>query len=209
MRRAVNISSWKTFTKINVCTKPPLLALQFPVPKQWAHHLESCIPVTMKLRHRIYLSDFCTFLIDWKSTRLHMRSFSLLTTFSLNTNSSFLQLSTGSEYFKIIKSNVWACKELCFCKLLVIKSPVNANGHCRFFLFSIKIDPISGKFDIFGREAHPTVCEAGLTWLHVEAVVEGGATRHVGSRTKLCSHGYVFCNRVQVTFLCLIYKMGL
>lgn len=119
----------------------------------------------MQLRYGIYLSNSCICFIDWRSTQLHLFSLFCLATCSLNTNSSFLQLSTGSECFKIIKSNVLVCKKLCFCRLLMIKSSENATRHCTYFLFSIKTDPILGKFQIYGREMYPTQCEAGLTWL--------------------------------------------
>lgn len=152
MRRAVNISPWKTFVKYKVCIKPPLLAVQILVLKQWIRYLASCIPVIMKRRYWIYLSNSCICFIDWKSTQLHFFSLSWLATCSLNTNSSFLQLSTGRDRFKSIKSNVLVCKKLCFNRLLMIKSSENANGHCRYFLFSITTDPILGKLQLYGRE---------------------------------------------------------
>lgn len=45
----------------------------------------------------------------------------------------------------------------------MIKTSEDANGHRRFFLFFIKIDPTSGKFEIHGRAKYPTKCNPGLT----------------------------------------------
>lgn len=96
-------------------------------------HPSSRIPVVMQLRHRMHLSGSCTCFIDWKINATPFISPSPLTTFSFSINVSFLQLSTGSEYFKISKSNVVVGKELRFCRLLMIKAPENANGHGRYF----------------------------------------------------------------------------
>lgn len=141
---------------------PPPLTLQWLVPKQWAHHPPSCIPVFMQLRRRIHLSNSCPCFIDWKINSTPFIFPFPSTTFSFRINASFLQLSTGRGYFKLSKSSVLVGKELRVCRLLMIKAPENANGHRRCFL-SIKTDPTSGKLEVDSRPSSPPL-RVKLAW---------------------------------------------